>query len=108
MQTNKKRKFRREFKNALEKCRCLKNNHGIGGRVGGYEERSLYHTATRMNISPSTRSNYQLTSVRDLTGAGQIHQTSFNGNNLNNHQISPVSVEERIGLTTTTQATNGT
>lgn len=65
-------KFRREFKNALEKCRCLKSNRGIGGRVGGYEERSLYHTATRMNISPSTRSNYQLTSVRDYTAAGQV------------------------------------
>lgn len=64
-------KFRREFKNALEKCRCLRNNHGIGGRVGGYEERSMHHTTTRMNISPSTRSNYQLTSVRDLTG-GQV------------------------------------
>ncbi|XP_063708959.1 orexin receptor type 2-like isoform X2 [Culicoides brevitarsis] len=105
-------KFRREFKNALEKCRCLKSNRGIGGRVGGYEERSMYHTATRMNISPSTRSNYQLTSVRDFTGhTAQTLQTSFNGNNLNNHQISPVSVEERIGLTTTAQATttvNGT
>lgn len=54
-------KFRREFRNALEKCRC--------GRAR-IEDRSLYHStpATRINnISPSSRSNYQLTSVRDIT-----------------------------------------
>lgn len=55
-----KGKFRREFRNALEKCRC--------GRVR-VEDRSLYHStpATRINnISPSSRSNYQLTSLRDM------------------------------------------
>ncbi|ETN65651.1 allatotropin receptor [Anopheles darlingi] len=58
-------KFRREFKNALEKCRCLKSAHVYGGRVGGYDDRSLCHTATRLNVSPSTRSNYHLASVRE-------------------------------------------
>ncbi|XP_058831451.1 orexin receptor type 2-like isoform X2 [Topomyia yanbarensis] len=97
-------KFRREFKNALEKCHCLRNPRGLGGRVGGYDDRSMYHTATRMNISPSTRSNYQMTS--------NTQQTSFNGSrhlhnrNSINHagslkaqQNSPVSLEERMALT---------
>ena len=60
-------KFRREFKNALEKCHCLRNPRGLGGRVGGYDDRSMYHTATRMNASPSSRSNYHLTSVRNIS-----------------------------------------
>lgn len=54
-------KFRREFRNALDKCRC--------GRVR-VEDRSMYHStpASRINnISPSSRSNYQLTSLRDMT-----------------------------------------
>lgn len=56
-------KFRREFKNALEKCKCLR------GRVGtGYEERSMYQTATRMHISPSQRSNYHLASANYTAG----------------------------------------
>ncbi|XP_065073538.1 orexin/Hypocretin receptor type 1-like isoform X2 [Ochlerotatus camptorhynchus] len=97
-------KFRREFKNALEKCHCLRNPRGLGGRVGGYDDRSMYHTATRMNASPSSRSNYHLTS--------HTQQTSFNGSrhhharNSINHpgsltaqQISPVSFEERLALT---------
>lgn len=56
-----KGKFRREFRNALEKCRC--------GRAR-IEDRSLYHSTPGPrinNISPSSRSNYQLTSVRDIT-----------------------------------------
>ncbi|XP_049545190.1 neuropeptide SIFamide receptor-like isoform X3 [Anopheles darlingi] len=97
-------KFRREFKNALEKCRCLKSAHVYGGRVGGYDDRSLCHTATRLNVSPSTRSNYHLASQ-------QTQQTSFNGSrhqhgrsSITHHnslqpQISPVSMEERMGLT---------
>ncbi|KAL1400508.1 hypothetical protein pipiens_007378, partial [Culex pipiens pipiens] len=99
-------KFRREFKNALEKCHCLRNPRSLGGRVGGYDDRSMYHTATRMNASPSTRSNYHLTS--------HTQQTSFNGSrhlhhgrNSINHpgsltgapQISPISMEERLALT---------
>ncbi|XP_053686039.1 orexin receptor type 2-like [Sabethes cyaneus] len=106
-------KFRREFKNALEKCHCLRNPRGLGGRVGGYDDRSMYHTATRMNISPSTRSNYQLTSVRNIS-IKHTQQTSFNNGsrhlnharNSINHagsltapQISPVSLEERLALT---------
>uniref|UniRef100_A0A8D8L1C1 (northern house mosquito) hypothetical protein n=1 Tax=Culex pipiens TaxID=7175 RepID=A0A8D8L1C1_CULPI len=66
----------------------------------------MYHTATRMNASPSTRSNYHLTS--------HTQQTSFNGSrhlhhgrNSINHpgsltgapQISPISMEERLALT---------
>uniref|UniRef100_A0A182VJG5 G-protein coupled receptors family 1 profile domain-containing protein n=2 Tax=Anopheles merus TaxID=30066 RepID=A0A182VJG5_ANOME len=97
-------KFRREFKNALEKCRCLRSSHAYGGRVGGYDDRSLCHTATRLNVSPSTRSNYHLASQH-------TQQTSFNGSrhqhgrNSINHpgslqpQISPISVEERLALT---------
>lgn len=67
-------KFRREFKHTLEKCRCL---NSARGRV---EDRSLYHSApgTRINnISPSSRSNYQLTSVRDITRAQVILIKSF-------------------------------
>ncbi|XP_050073866.1 neuropeptide SIFamide receptor-like [Anopheles maculipalpis] len=104
-------KFRREFKNALEKCRCLRNSHAYGGRVGGYDDRSLCHTATRLNVSPSTRSNYHLASVRDARFKQHTQQTSFNGSrhqhgrNSINHpgslqpQISPISVEERLALT---------
>ncbi|XP_021705705.1 orexin receptor type 2 isoform X2 [Aedes aegypti] len=99
-------KFRREFKNALEKCHCLRNPRGLGGRVGGYDDRSMYHTATRMNASPSSRSNYHLTS--------HTQQTSFNNGSRHHHarnsinhpgsltgapQISPVSFEERMALT---------
>ncbi|KFB46963.1 hypothetical protein ZHAS_00014978 [Anopheles sinensis] len=99
-------KFRREFKNALEKCRCLRNSHAYGGRVGGYDDRSLCHTATRLNVSPSTRSNYHLASQH-------TQQTSFNGSrhrhgrNSINHpgslqpQISPISMEERLALNKT-------
>lgn len=60
-------KFRREFRNALEKCRC--------GRIR-VEDRSLYHNTPAMrinNISPSSRSNYQLTSVRDITSLRDRH-----------------------------------
>lgn len=60
-------KFRREFRNALEKCRC--------GRIR-VEDRSLYHSTPAMrinNISPSSRSNYQLTSVRDITSLRDRH-----------------------------------
>ncbi|XP_041767954.1 uncharacterized protein LOC121591480 isoform X3 [Anopheles merus] len=104
-------KFRREFKNALEKCRCLRSSHAYGGRVGGYDDRSLCHTATRLNVSPSTRSNYHLASVRDARFKQHTQQTSFNGSrhqhgrNSINHpgslqpQISPISVEERLALT---------
>ncbi|XP_052892830.1 neuropeptide SIFamide receptor-like [Anopheles moucheti] len=104
-------KFRREFKNALEKCRCLRNSHAYGGRVGGYDDRSLCHTATRLNVSPSTRSNYHLASVRVARFKQHTQQTSFNGSrhqhgrNSINHpgslqpQISPISVEERLALT---------
>lgn len=72
-------KFRREFKHALDKCSCGSANKG---RV---EDRSMYHSAqaTRFNnISPSSRSNYQLQSMRDFTRQ-QTLQTSFieNGNN---------------------------
>ncbi|XP_058465575.1 orexin receptor type 2-like isoform X2 [Malaya genurostris] len=97
-------KFRREFKNALEKCQCLRNPRGLGGRVGGHEDRSMYHTATRMNMSPSTRSNCHMTS--------NTQQTSFNGSrhlhnrNCINHagslttqRTSPVSTEEHLALT---------
>ncbi|XP_053674002.1 neuropeptide SIFamide receptor-like [Anopheles nili] len=106
-------KFRREFKNALEKCRCLRSSHAYGGRVGGYDERSLCHTATRLNVSPSTRSNYHLASVRDARFKQHTQQTSFNGSrhlhgrNSINHpgglqpQISPISVEERLALAKT-------
>lgn len=74
-------KFRREFKHALEKCRCGSTNRG---RV---EDRSMYHSApaTRFNnISPSSRSNYQLASMRDFTRQ-QTLQTSFIENG-NHHQ----------------------
>ncbi|XP_052873283.1 neuropeptide SIFamide receptor-like [Anopheles cruzii] len=103
-------KFRREFKNVLEKCRCLKNSHAYGGRVGGYDDRSLCHTATRLNVSPSTRSNYHLASVRDARFKQHTQQTSFNGSrhlhgrNSINHpgslqtQISPISMEERVAV----------
>ncbi|XP_062561572.1 neuropeptide SIFamide receptor-like isoform X2 [Armigeres subalbatus] len=105
-------KFRREFKNTLEKCHCLRNPRGLGGRVGGYDDRSMYHTATRMHASPSSRSNYHLTS--------HTQQTSFNNGSRHHHarnsinhpgslasgggigaapQISPVSLEERLALT---------
>uniref|UniRef100_A0A182PNZ9 G-protein coupled receptors family 1 profile domain-containing protein n=1 Tax=Anopheles epiroticus TaxID=199890 RepID=A0A182PNZ9_9DIPT len=104
-------KFRREFKNALEKCRCLRSSHAYGGRVGGYDDRSLCHTATRLNVSPSTRSNYHLASQH-------TQQTSFNGSrhqhgrNSINHpgslqpQISPISVEERLALTKSMDVTS--
>ncbi|XP_037049143.1 orexin receptor type 1-like isoform X1 [Bradysia coprophila] len=82
-------KFRREFRNALDKCRC--------GRVR-VEDRSLYHStpATRINnISPSSRSNYQLTSLRDMNSIRdrQTIQTSFIENGGNGHpqlQITPM------------------
>lgn len=82
-------KFRREFKNALEKCRCY------GANRGRIEDRSMYHSApaTRINnISPSSRSNYQLASMREFNRQ-QTLQTSFieNGNQrggLLNHQTS--------------------
>ncbi|KAL5287693.1 NPFFR2.2 family protein [Megaselia abdita] len=66
-------KFRKEFRNALEKCRCTRV------RV---EDRFLNqnNTTTRLNnISPSMRSNYQLTSV----SRHQTLQTTFIENGLN-------------------------
>ncbi|CAD7089438.1 unnamed protein product [Hermetia illucens] len=72
-------KFRREFRNALEKCRCSRV------RV---EDRSLNHSTPRINnISPSTRSNYHLTSVRDITRdmSRQTVQTNFIENCGNGH-----------------------
>uniref|UniRef100_A0A182Q9T1 G-protein coupled receptors family 1 profile domain-containing protein n=1 Tax=Anopheles farauti TaxID=69004 RepID=A0A182Q9T1_9DIPT len=84
-------KFRREFKNALEKCRCLRSSHAYGGRVGGYDDRSLCHTATRLN---------QHTQQTSFNGSRHQH-----GRNSINHpgsllpQISPISVEERLALT---------
>ncbi|XP_055591099.1 orexin receptor type 2-like [Uranotaenia lowii] len=115
-------KFRREFKNALEKCHCLRNPRRLGGRVGGYDDRSMYHTATRMNVSPSTRSNYQLTSVRNIS-IKHTQQTSFNGSRHHHHhharnsinhpgsltapQISPVSLEERLALTKNVDGVSG-
>ncbi|XP_055529327.1 orexin receptor type 2-like isoform X2 [Wyeomyia smithii] len=99
-------KFRREFKNALEKCHCLRNPRGLGGRVGGYDDRTMYHTATRMNISPSTRSNYQLTSHTQQTSFNNGSRHLNHARNSINHagsltapQISPVSLEERLALT---------
>lgn len=90
-------KFRREFRNALEKCRC--------GRAR-IEDRSLYHStpASRMHISPSSRSNYT-TTLRDITlrerqtfvtsfvenganglnGNGNSGNGSGNGHNINHH-----------------------
>lgn len=100
-------KFRREFKNALEKCHCLRNPRGLGGRVGGYDDRSMYHTATRMNASPSTRSNYHLTSHTQQTSFNGSRHHHHGGRNSINHpgsltgapQISPISMEERLALT---------
>ncbi|XP_029721035.2 tachykinin-like peptides receptor 99D isoform X2 [Aedes albopictus] len=100
-------KFRREFKNALEKCHCLRNPRGLGGRVGGYDDRSMYHTATRMNASPSSRSNYHLTSHTQQTSFNNGSRHHHHARNSINHpgsltgapQISPVSFEERLALT---------
>lgn len=70
-------KFRREFRHALEKCRC--------GRAR-IEDRSLYHStpASRMHISPSSRSNYT-TTLRDVTLRERqtFVTSSFNENGIN-------------------------
>ncbi|XP_055838012.1 orexin/Hypocretin receptor type 1-like isoform X3 [Episyrphus balteatus] len=82
-------KFRREFRNALDKCRC--------GRIR-VEDRSFNQSnpLSRLhNISPSIRSNYNLTSVRDITltreSSRQVKvktmQTTFVENNGNGHSI---------------------
>ncbi|XP_055838011.1 orexin/Hypocretin receptor type 1-like isoform X2 [Episyrphus balteatus] len=78
-------KFRREFRNALDKCRC--------GRIR-VEDRSFNQSnpLSRLhNISPSIRSNYNLTSVRDITltreSSRQTMQTTFVENNGNGHSI---------------------
>ncbi|XP_059610729.1 orexin/Hypocretin receptor type 1-like [Phlebotomus argentipes] len=86
-------KFRREFKNALEKCRCC------GSGRGRVEDRSMYHSAhtpgTRLNnVSPSSRSNYQLASVRDFTRQQTI-QTSFIENGHNNHHQTLLGADEK-------------
>ncbi|XP_055918850.1 orexin receptor type 2-like isoform X2 [Eupeodes corollae] len=72
-------KFRREFRNALDMCRC--------GRFG-IEDRSFNQSnplSRHHNISPSMRSNYNLTSVRDITltreSSRQTMQTTFVENN---------------------------
>ncbi|GAB0095136.1 orexin receptor type 2 isoform X1 [Sergentomyia squamirostris] len=86
-------KFRREFKNALEKCRCC------GSDRVRMEDRSLYqsgHTpGTRLNnVSPGSRSNYHLTGGRDFTRQ-QTLQTSFIENGHNNHHQMLLATDEK-------------
>uniref|UniRef100_A0A1B0CBY5 Putative allatotropin receptor n=1 Tax=Lutzomyia longipalpis TaxID=7200 RepID=A0A1B0CBY5_LUTLO len=83
-------KFRREFKNALEKCRCC------GAGRDRVEDRSMYHSAhtpgTRLNnVSPSSRSNYQLANITRQ----QTLQTSFIENGHNNHHQVLLTADEK-------------